>query len=517
MSRRDRRNKDPEVLKRREQLATEKMAITGGNISAPFNSVPQAPTPSGGYGNNIGGQGQDGGGYGVPSGPHIVPATGTGPSQNPFIIPKSTGLNIVSQTFPSNYYVDWNLTTWRQACDQAIQMGYTMSYATMVNWAFESSPFVQMLFQKLATAIDETEFYITDRNGNRIDEMTEEMCNKPWQIQLRREILFSFFWGFSGLNFDPVKGKIYKYPMQEIDPINRFLKNSTYSFYDGFDFSEHDNLLFVQPSTSYESFLGWMQPITRSFIQMNLSNNNWLSAGRRLAFPLMTIGYPQNDGSVDGSGNQQNLYKTQAETIAANIDPSQALVFPYTIDPKGEIVKAIDVDFQETKAGNNMYKIYAEFNEDQKNEIRELILGGTLSSSGSKSGSGSRSLGEVHERMFQQVVKSKLEFVVSFMNTDFQPKIGKWYKGLPDGWRFEINRAKQLTIEEMAALSSVVVANGKRFTDDFFEANGLSKDFLEDAPTPAAPPKGTPKPDPDPDVQSSRPIPTMARAKKKSW
>jgi hypothetical protein len=337
---------------------------------------------------------------------------------------------------------------------------------------------------------------------------------------LRRQILFSFFWGFTGLNFDPVEGKVYKYPMQQIDPINRLLKESTYSFYDGARFEDHANLLFVQPSTSYETFLGWMQPITRAYIQMNLANNNWLSAGRRLAFPLMTIGYPQNDGSVDNSGNQVNQYKVQAEEIGANVDPSKALVYPYTIDPKGEIVKAVEISFEETKAGNNMYKIFSEFNEDQKNEIRELILGGTLSSSGSKSGSGSRSLGEVHERMFQQVIKSKLEYVLAVLNTDFQKKITLWYDGLPEGWRYEINRAKQLTIEEMAALSSVVVANGKRFTDEFFEANGLSKDFIEDAPMPAVPPKGPAKPDPDPDVNSSGmhyPIPRMALSKKKSW
>ena len=31
----------------------------------------------------------------------------------------------------------------------------------------------------------------------------------------------------------------------------------------------------------------------------------------------------------------------------------------------------------------------------------------------------------------------------------------------------------------------MLTANGKRLTDDFFEANGLVKEFFEDAPTPA--------------------------------
>ena len=96
-----------------------------------------------------------------------------------------------------------------------------------------------------------------------------------------------------------------------------------------------------------------------------------------------------------------------------------------------------------------MYKIYSEFNDDMKNEIRELILGGTLSSSGSKSGSGSRSLGEVHERMFKQVVKSKMRKVLSILNGDFIPKISKFYdKSLPKAWRYDVNKSEQMTIEE---------------------------------------------------------------------
>lgn len=490
MSRRDRRANDPEVQARKEKLAK-------GGGGAPFSNLPMISKPGSG----------DGGGWGVGS-EDAKPATGHQPTVSPFITPKAAGLTNISQTFPSNFYVEWNLSTWRYACDQVIKMGQTMSYAALTIWAYQSSSFVQGLFSKLGAAIDKVQFFVVDKKGNRIDNLTAELCMKPWQIQLRREILFSYFWGFVGLNFDPVGEKIYKYPMQQIDPISRLLKNSTYNYYDGDLFADTDNLLFVQPSTSDESFLGWMQAITRAFIQMNLAKNNWLQAGRRLAFPIMTVGYPQNDGGVDSMGNSINPYKLQAEEIVENADPSKGIVFPYTKDAAGNIQKAIEVEFESPKTGQNAHKIFQEFNEDEKNEIRELILGGTLSSSTSKNGN--RSLGEVHERMFQAVVESKIDFVLAVLNTDFSPKIGKFYDGLPEGWRYEINRAKQLTIEEMEALSSVLTASGKRFTDEFFESNGVSKDFFEDAPMPA--PAGSTKavqPDPDPDVNMAR--------KKKSW
>jgi len=74
-----------------------------------------------------------GGGYG--DGNKISrPASGMAPGVNPFMIPKSSGLNIITQAFPDNYYVEWDLSTWRAACDQAQKMGYPISYAALVNW-----------------------------------------------------------------------------------------------------------------------------------------------------------------------------------------------------------------------------------------------------------------------------------------------------------------------------------------------------------------------------------------------
>ena len=279
-TRRERRNNNPEILAKREQYAS----ILPG--------VPKSGSgTSGGWG-----QGQ----------PGAKPATGQNPSVNPFIIPKSAGLNVFSQTYPSNYFVEWNLSTWRMACDQCMKMGYTLSYATLVSWAFECSPFIRSLFEALGSALERIPVFIVDKKGNKLDDWTKELCESTWTIQLRKEILYSYFWGFSGLNFDPLSKKIYKYPMQDIDPINRMLRANTFSFSDGVRFEDHDNLLFVQPSSSYEAFLGWMQPITRSFIQQNINKNNWVAAGRRLAFPVLTVGYPQNDGGVDLNGNNLN-------------------------------------------------------------------------------------------------------------------------------------------------------------------------------------------------------------------
>lgn len=406
-----------------------------------------------------------------------IPATGQTPRVNPFMLPKKAGLNVYSQTFPSNYYVEWNLSTWRQSCDQAIKQGYTMSYSTMVNWCFESSAFVQSLFEAWGNALEKVDVFVIDKKGNKIETLTDDLCKKLWFNELRKEILFSCFWGFSGINFDPFSEKVYKYPMQDIDPINRLLKQNSFSFYDGIEFDSNANLLFVQPSTSYERFLGFMQPITRAFIQMNLNNTNWVAAGRRLAFPIMTVGYPQGDGAKDADGNDVNPFRDQAINVLETADPSNGLLYPYTIDANGNIVKSLQVDFQGGQKGS-AHSIFQDFNTEQKNEIRELILGGTLTSSTGINGA--RSLGEVHERKFNAVIESKHQYVMSVLNGDFLKKIKKFYRNWPEGARFEINKAKELPLEDIKIMSDIMVANGKKLTDKFFEANGISPDFFED-------------------------------------
>lgn len=474
MNRRERRAADPAVQAKK---ATHSSVL----------GQPGAPALAGGM-QGAYGQEQRGGGSGWGLGErNPTPAGGFYPHANPFMQPKPAGLTLTSQTFPSNYYVEWNLSTWRYACDQAIKMGYAMGYATMASWAFECSPFIQSLFTALATPLDATKFYLVTDNGDILDDWSTELCEKPWQVQLRQEILFANFWGFTGLNFDPYTGKVYKYPMQDIDPINQMLKESTYSFYSGTPFAQVANTMFIQPSTNYERFLGYMQPITRSFIMMNMNKNSWIQAGRRLAFPLMTVGYPQDDGGLrtdKGQINPSNPYKLQAMDTIANADPSRGLAYPYVVDAKGNIVKMLNVEFEKTGTGAKAHDIFTDFNEAEKNEIREMILGGTLTAD--VGNSGSRALGEVQERKFDTMVASKIEYVLTVLNDQFLPKIAQYYSNFPKGARFDMNRAKPMTLADMQALSGVVTQNGKRLTTQFFVAQGIVEEFIEDAPEPIA-------------------------------
>lgn len=432
-------------------------------------------------GSNGGGKQAKGGGGGWGLGePGAKPASGQFPAANPWLMPKPAGVNIFSNTFASNYYVEWNISAWRAVCDQAYNQGNMVGLATLYTWCFEKSPFIQGLFKKLGDALDSIPFYISDGKGNPLDEWTEELCNKPWQRQLRREIMFAKFWGISGLNFDVGKGELYKYPMQNIDPINRMLRTSTYDYANGMSFDDSLNLLFVQPSTSTESFLGMMQAISHDFILMNVTSNNWVSSGTFLAYPLRTFGYPQNDSVVDPvTGQLTNPYKDEAERIAADSDPSKALIVPYVVNEKGEIIKTISVGFEKPGTSAQQHLTFKDFNQEKKIEIQELVYGRSLSNA---SGKGNRALGEVEQETINSKAKSESVDVKEVLNAYFLKKISKFYKNFPKDGQFNVDNSTSLTIPEIVQLSAVMVSNGKRFTPKFFEDQGINKEYFEDAP-----------------------------------
>jgi len=145
---------------------------------------------------------------------------------------------------------------------------------------------------------------------------------------------------------------------------------------------------------------------------------------------------------------------------------------------------------------HQIHHIYKDFDEMAKEEIMQLVFGGVLTAT--TGAHGNRSLGEVQERMLNEVILSMAEFVESVLNDQFVPRLQKVFKGIPDGLQFKYDRSPRYTIEDIEKISNVLNQNGKRLTDDFFEKSlALSKDYFEDAP-----------------VTEGKPIPTNMRTVK---
>ena len=465
-----------------------------------------------------------GSGYGIGSST-AKPAGGSRPGINPFFQPKQVGIDLYSQFFPPSYFVEWDFSLHRKACDQAMLMGYMSLYATLVVWTFQNSAFVRSLFRKYETIITKNPVYLIDSKGSKLDDWSLELTNKTWFVQLCKEILLSRFWGCTGLNFNPINGTCYKYPLQQLDPINRDLRSSTYNFTDVTHFEDNINLLFIQPSTTQEEMLGFMQTISRDFIALNLNNNNWLQGGTRLAFPILAIGYPQNDGAqkrdnegniiYDQNGNpiSDNPFKGEAESLAANIDPSRAFTYPYTLDEKGNMIKSIDVDFKSPNGGR-AYTVFHDFNNDKKLELMEWLLGSdTMGHTPDKGGT--RALSKTHLLNWEDIQNESIEMVLNVLNNekDFYKKISSFYSNWPKGARFDINRIREMQIQDVEAYSNILVQNGKQFSDEFFISQGLAKEFFQDAPQQEMQPNI--KLIPEKTTNSSRPLLLEALKKKR--
>lgn len=407
-----------------------------------------------------------------------IKASGHSPSVNPFMLPKEMGLNVFTNTFPSNYYQNWDISTWRMACEQARNQGLPIQYAAMCKFVIESSTFIQGIIREITVAVETSKIFLEDENGDINEEATEEICKQRWFIDMTKEIAMANFYGFVGLNIDFFNNKCYRYPMQNIDPINQFLRESTYNTGDGLNFSDHPNMFFVQPSATEEFFLGWMQPISKSFIYMNKQLKNWNAYGTKTAVPQATIGYPAGDVRTDENGIEYNPRKQEAEQIARTMSPEEAVVYPYTIDGGGNIVKAIEVGFESSNSGASQHQTYKDFNAELKEEILQMITLSTLSSNAGKHGS--QSLGVVHERKIEMVHEAIQEQIIAYLNDDyFKNKLGVFYKNI-EKFTFSRNRIKKFNIDEVEKISNVMNNNGLKLSKEFFQNVGVPIDMIEE-------------------------------------
>ncbi len=430
-------------------------------------------------------------GFGVPGG---VPAAGGRNSVNPFMIPKQSGINIISKTFPNNYSVEWNDESWRAACNLVIRQGMTYSYAALTSWTFEKSLVVRSLFRQIEVAISKYPIIMVDDKDNINEEWTKQICTKLWFNQLVKEAVNANAWGFSVVEIDPFHDKCYKQPMQQIDPINRKLRESTYNFYDGAIIDDFANLIYFQPDTSVEGFLGWMQPTTAMFIKLNLSSQNWLMGGLRLAFPFITIGYPKDDiGLNTDTGLEENVSRLEAEEIAANIRPGNAQIYPYTRNQDGTIQKHIEIGESGTSAKQNSHMMFSDFEEKNENKVRELFLLSTLTSN--VGATGTYALGKVHEDSKESGMKYLIEKAVYSLNSELclpyvvngvvkrKSRMELLFNNFPKNLRFKINEVKKIPIDQVEIIAKVAKENGKTLTNQFFSDMGLKEDYFEEAKT----------------------------------
>ena len=418
-------------------------------------------------------------------------------STNP-IKPVGMGNHVV-QTYPMTRYIDYTERDWRIASDRLINNGQGQMWDTIVTWMLSSSSFVQTLVERRLTPILSTRFVLVDKDGEVDEELTESI-NKRWFKSWIESAAMAIFQGYSAGVFDPKMNKTERYPIAVIDPFNRALKHNPFELNGQERFADYSNLFYVQYSSQHQTMLGLFQPLVKEYIGISITLRNWLASGTRQAFPMTQVGYKsavvtnQVTNEQDEEELQQvNQNKATAEYIADNIDPTVAIVTPFSIDDKGNQVYDVDVRQTEHHSSDNAYKTYADYINEAEIRMINLVLGSQLTM---KEGT-SRALGEVHERVSKTYAERDVEWMLDILNNELKPKLN-----IPEDHYFSQDSTTALTLDDAQKLSTIVNENGKQLTQDFFTQIGLPDNFYEDKVGLPVPPVAVKDNDTDEDIDT---------------
>ncbi len=243
--------------------------------------------------------------------------------------------------------------------------------------------------RKAAILSSNIEFH---RNGKPDEEINEQLFS-PWFYRCVADILDARFWGFSLLQF-------YKndewidydlVPRKHVDPIRKLILTRQTDI-QGTSWEEFEDLLFIGGSTD----LGLFARAAPWIIYKRNTAADWAQFSEVFGMPI-----------------QEYTYETDDEEARA-----RALQDANSIGSLATFIHGKDTELQLREAGNKTgsAEVYDKFIERCNSEISKLILGNTLTTEASDTGT--QALGTVHKKVEEAVAKADREFVLNVLNYD---------------------------------------------------------------------------------------------------
>lgn len=322
--------------------------------------------------------------------------------------------------------------------EQTIQ-SFVLSLAAAENRAMPQRYFLYDLFDQVVmdnhiagitehTIIDRIlgeAFSIVNEDGSKDDVLTEAF-KAMWFEDVTRYIIESKFWGHSLIQvvYNPVDGK----PSVDVTLIpRRHVMPETgqilYSQYDqtGFDYLTDKSINQYLVEAGKPEDLGLYTKAAPLYIMKKYGLSFWVRFSEMFGMPLRVA--------------------TTVSRDAKDLDRlEQAMVLmgeaAYAVLQEGEKIELKE----STRA--DAYKVYDQLVERCNSELSKLFTGVTLTSDSGTNGS--RSLGEVHERILDAVIEGYKRYVAYHYNDQVMPKlIAQGWTGLK-GKRFKYNETVDL-------------------------------------------------------------------------
>lgn len=248
------------------------------------------------------------------------------------------------------------------------------------------------VIDKRINAVLCTEIEFT-RDDGTTDEAITEQIRSPWFSRFVRDILEARFWGFSLCQFFR-DGEWIDYnliPRKHVCPLRQIIKRNQ-SDTEGPAWEEYPGLLFIGRPDD----LGLLSKAAPWVIYKRNTTGDWSQFSEVFGMPIQEYTYDSND---DDSRQRAINDARNAGSLAV-------------------FVHGEDTTLNLLEAGNKTGSadIYERLIERCNSEISKLILGNTLTTEASDTGT--QALGTVHKRVEDTIAAADRQFVLDVLNYD---------------------------------------------------------------------------------------------------
>jgi phage gp29-like protein len=231
------------------------------------------------------------------------------------------------------------------------------------------------------------------RREGKPDKAISEQIRSPWFRRAIRDIMEAQFWGFSLMQFRR-EGQWVNYdlvPRKHADPIRRIILRQQTDI-TGIAFDEFSDLLFVGAKDD----LGLLAKATPWVIYKRNTTIDWAQFSEVFGMPIREYVYETDDTEA----RQQCINEARnTESLAVIIHSS---------DSKVNLLASGN------KTGSA--EIYERLCERCNSEISKLMLGNTLTTEASQTGT--QALGTIHNKVEERIAQADRRYVLDILNYD---------------------------------------------------------------------------------------------------
>ncbi|MCM1234748.1 MAG: DUF935 domain-containing protein [Ruminococcus flavefaciens] len=289
------------------------------------------------------------------------------------------------------------------------------------------------------------------RKDGKPDETVNEQIRSPWFSRLVSDIIDSRFWGFTLCQFFK-DGEWVDYnlvPRKHVDPVRRIILRHQTDI-TGIPWDEYSDLLFVGRPDD----LGLLAKAAPWVIYKRNTTGDWSQFSEIFGMPIQEYTYDTDDDS------------SRERAISDASNAGSLAVFVHGKDTALNLIEAGN------KTGSA--DVYERLCERCNNEISKLILGNTLTTESSDTGT--QALGTVHKKGEDKITQADRLYVLDVLNYDMSDIFASM--GIDTtGGKFCYPEKKDLDpTAEMNILTQLKTGFGLPIDDDFlYEKFGISK------------------------------------------